>query len=169
MVVIKCSQKQYKMPSIKRKKDAPQPFIQHFIGPSCTAPGLWIGIWSWLDNQKIPSSDKWGFFSVCEKAGGVCFPQGLWNRERNWTEGPRVFPYGAWDTVGRTPLLPSILTHKIYKTLSGLHSYKCRPLSRSTTYKHTEIRLQKLCVEQPVDHNRGKALRRRQQEHERGL
>lgn len=125
------------MPSIKQKKDAPQSFIQHFIGPSCTAPGLWIGIWRWLDNQKIPSSDKWGFFSVCEKAEGVCFPQGLWNTERNWAEGPRVFPYGAWDKEWRTPLLPTLLTDRHAKYIR--HTFRPTFIQVSSSFKKHHI------------------------------
>ncbi len=157
------------MPSIKQKEDATQSFIQHFIGPSCTAPGFWIGIWSWLDYQKIPSSDKWGFFLSVRGWRVFVFLRAS-ETERNWTEGPRVFPYGAWDTAGRTPLLPTILTQlhaRIQDTLSGLHT-TCLPFLRSTN-RHTQIRLQKLGVKQPADHNRGRALRRRQQKHERGL
>lgn len=91
--------KQHKMPPIKQKEDATLSFIQRFIRPSCTAPGLRIGIWSWLDNQEIPSSDKWGFFSLCEGGRGCLFSSGPLKQREAEVYGWGYFHMRAWRTV----------------------------------------------------------------------
>lgn len=126
------------MPSIKQKEDATLSLIQRFIRPSCTAPGLRIGIWSWLDNQEIPSSDKWGFFLSIKGAEGVCFPQGLWNTERNWSVGLRVFPYGHMKNTGNT-------AKHACKELTISHTYTCCAFKKQRTETYPNYALEAGC------------------------
>lgn len=148
MVVTKCRQKWDKMPSIKWKEDATQSFIQHFIEPSCTAPGLWIGIWSWLDNQKIPSSDKWGFFLSVRGRRVFVFLRASETQREIELKGQGYFHMGHETHREDNPTAHHIdtLTRKYIRHTFRPASMCLAFLRRSTYYRHTKIRLQKLGV-----------------------